>query len=81
MTKLLCMKFSKNKFKQYKEKHFQVRNIVWPSAGMAAQLSLLRHLAAMLTFPVCVCGGGHARLCNSYQARDIFSLLIPEYIW
>lgn len=45
---------------------------MWPSAGMAVQLSLLRHPAAMLTFPVCVCVGGHARLCNSYQARDIF---------
>lgn len=46
---------------------------MWSFAGMAAQLSLLRHPAAMLTFPVCVCVcGGHAQLCNSYQARDIF---------
>lgn len=55
---------------------------MWPSAGMAAQLSLLRHPAAMLTFPVAGGweGGMHDYVIVTRQGT-FFSLLIPEYIW
>lgn len=54
---------------------------MWSSAGMAAQLSLLRHPAAMLTFPVCVCVGGMHDYVIVTRQGTFFSLLIPEYIW
>lgn len=53
---------------------------MWPSAGMAAQLNLLRHPAAMLTFPVLGGGGMHDYVIVTRQGT-FFSLLIPEYIW
>lgn len=55
---------------------------MWPSAGMAAQLSLLRHPAVMLTFPVAGAGGGdmHDYVIVTRQGT-FFSILIPEYIW